>query len=40
VICLESIPTSTPTGTGRFGWSIVTYQLNPATGRAFGVLIM
>lgn len=38
LIALESIPTSGPTGTGRFEWALTTYQLNPATGRAFGVL--
>lgn len=34
---LESIPTGTPTLTGRFEWAITTYQLNPA-GRSFGVI--
>lgn len=39
LIALESIPTSGPTGTGRFEWALSAYQLNPATGRSFGVLM-
>lgn len=38
LIALESVPTSGPSSTGRFEWAVTTYQLNPATGRAFGVL--
>lgn len=39
LISFESIPTSTPTGTGRFEWALTTFQLNPATGRSQGVLM-
>lgn len=38
LIALEAFPTSTPTLTGRFEWALTTYQLNPASGRSFGVL--
>jgi hypothetical protein len=39
VVALESVPTSTPTGTGRFEWSVTTFQLNPAAGRSFAVMM-
>jgi hypothetical protein len=37
LIDFESIPTGTPTLTGRFEWAVTTYQLNPA-GRSIGVI--
>lgn len=39
IVAFESVPTGTPTSTGRFEWAISTFQLNGGAGRSFGVMM-